>query len=291
MKPRYAIAALFSAAIICLAGCDDGVDYPEPKLVIEGAFDSDGHPDIILTLSVVPDDRYTDISESLMRWATVSVSDQNGNTAVLTGSTSKRHFPPYHYYTYDIKGKPANKYTDHAKYMSLTPQKTVTRPTPPPNDSLTAERLPENDTLRALTVHFTAPRDCPAYYHISTYVEGRDRRYLPGTLGTAEAHTPGEHITVAAMRGKTSTDTLDFVPQMPVGARVAVKLERVDPEVYRFWREFSSAALFGHSQFFSSSFSLPTNIEGGLGVWSPQGVSEAIVEAEPCCIDVPRQRM
>ncbi len=281
MKPTHIIAAIISAAAIAgLHSCDSGIDYPEPKLVVEGTFDSDGFPDVILTLSVVPDDRYTDISEALMRWATVTVSDNNGNTAILTGAPSKLHYPPYHYYTYDIKGTPGHTYTIHAKYKELVAQSTITMPRPTPIDSITTAVLADNDTLRALTVHLTAPDDCPAYYHISTQVYGHDRRFLPGTLGTAEAHTPGEHITIAAMRGKTSTDTLDFVPQMPVGATVAIRLERVDAQVYHFWREFGSAALFGHSQFFTSSFSLPTNIEGGLGVWSPQGVSTATVEVK-----------
>ena len=87
MKPTHIIAAIISAAAIAgLHSCDSGIDYPEPKLVVEGTFDSDGFPDVILTLSVVPDDRYTDISEALMRWATVTVSDNDGNTAILTGA-------------------------------------------------------------------------------------------------------------------------------------------------------------------------------------------------------------
>lgn len=64
----------------------------------------------------------------------------------------------------------------------------------------------------------------------------------------------------------------------PGGNTVDVRLERVSAEVYEFWRMFSNTALFGASELFDSSFSLPSNVSGGYGIWSVAGTSAVAVE-------------
>ena len=278
MKTIHSLYAVVAA--LSLTACADVPDLPPRRLVIEGTFDSGGYPDVIVTLSIPADGSEVDVSEALMRWATVTISDNTGREVILTGGPSKKHFPPYHYYSYDIKGEPGRTYTLTARYRDLLATSTAYMPYPTPITGTRTHPVEGNDTLRSLEVLFTAPDDCPAYYHVSTQLLGSDLRPLPATLGIVEANTPGEAMSFTAMRAKTSTDTLDYTPYFPIDSEVRVKLERVDKPAYDFWKMFSNSALFGSSEFFDSSFSLPSNIEGGYGIWSPAGTSTVIVKMD-----------
>ena len=277
---KTSLHATIILGTLCLAACESEFEPLPSRLVLEGCFDSMGYPDIILTRSIVTDGTNTDVSELLMRWATVRISDDSGREVILTGSPSKRHFPPYHYTTTEMRGEPGRTYTITATYRDLSVTATARMPYPTLIDSVSSAPVSDNDTLRALTLHFTAPNDCPAYYHVSTMLHGCDGRFLPGTLGVVEATTPGAAMSVPAMRAKSSVDTADFVPHMPAGALCGIRLERVEPEIYEFWKVFSNQALFGSSEFFDTTFSLPGHVDGGFGIWSPQGVDIVYIEVE-----------
>ena len=61
---------------------------------------------------------------------------------------------------------------------------------------------------------------------------------------------------------------------------MSVRLERVSKQVYDFWSAFDNASMFGGSQFVTVDSSLPSNIEGGCGVWSAQGVDFSYIKCE-----------
>lgn len=268
-------------SLILVSACEQEGPVPGPRMVLEGGIDSDGYPEVFLTMSVVPGGTPTEISEALVRWASVSLTDETeGRTVMLTGAPSRDHFPPYRYYSYEMRGVPGHTYTVAARYKGNEVFSTSTMPEPTPVGGVRQERVVSDSSLRALTLYFTAPQDCPAYYHVSVRVRGSGARFLPGTLGTAEALQPGSEVTVPILRAKTSTDTLDTPVQMPVDSVVDVRLERVSEPVWRFWKAFNSAALTGSSQFISSSQSLPSNITGGYGIWAARGASEITVRVE-----------
>lgn len=270
---------IIPALCLALVACTDTPEPATRRLVVEGRFDSDGYPDVIVTLSLPADGSESELAEALMRWATVTVTDDDtGREVILTGAPSRGHFPPYHYYTFDMRGEPGHTYTMRARYRDMLARATATMPAPTHIDSVRPRPVDSNPRLRSVEVYFTAPDDCPAYYHVSTRLVGQDRRPLPATLGVIEAVEPRRPMCITAMRAKTSTDTVDFTPYFPVGSIVDVRLERVSPEVYEFWRMFSNTALFGASELFNSSFSLPSNISGGYGIWSVAGTSAATVE-------------
>ncbi|MDE6526674.1 MAG: DUF4249 domain-containing protein, partial [Muribaculaceae bacterium] len=110
---------LLLACLAALSSCGDEYDYLQPQLVLEGSFDSMGYPDVILTKSIVTDGADYDASELLMRWATVRISDDTGREVILTGAPSKQHFPPYHYYTTEMRGEPGRTYTITATYRDM----------------------------------------------------------------------------------------------------------------------------------------------------------------------------
>lgn len=263
------------------AACEDEPQPATVKPVIEGWIDSGGYPRVIFTSSFVVGDG-TDgetIADKIIRWGKVTISDGD-KTVVMTGGPDNDLFPPYSYYTYYMEGVPGKTYTITADYEGFHAEASARMPSPPEVIDLRTERIAGSDTLRSASVVIAAPDDCPAYYHISTRVIPDDTRHYPALLGCAAAETPGQTIEIPIYRGKTSLSDSDFVAQLPTNRAVSIKIERVTREVYDFWKSFNEATLFGGSLFVNCSTSLPSNISGGLGYWSPQGVTMLTLPAE-----------
>lgn len=273
---------MLASILIVMAGCDSANSDLDaaPRPVIEGWIDSDGYPRVIFTTSFVPDEANSTMADHLIRWGVVTISDGT-STVIMTGGPDKDMFPPYSYYTYNMIGKPGTTYTIEARYENYHARAECTMPEPPEIESVESSRIASSDTLREATVTVVAPPDCPAYYHISTMVIGEDSRFLPAMLGNYVAEVPGQKVRMPVYRGKTSLLAGDFVPQLPTNRRVRIRVERVTRAVYEFWKAFNEATLFGGSQFVGHSSSLPSNIDGGYGYWSAQGVSVVNLDREP----------
>lgn len=269
---RYLKPFLLGALMLLHAGCDNSGDELRPRAVIEGWLDSEGYPTVIFTASFVVGEENVAISDKVIRWGKVTISDGT-RTVIMTGGPDRDLFPPYRYYTYDMKGEPGKTYTIEAEFDDFHATATATMPYPPVVSSVDVTPSEVCDTLRSVIVNIVAPEKCPAFYHVSTRVVPEDTRFYPAVLGCIKAETPGEIVRLQVFRGKTSLTSADFTPQLPSNRVVLIKIERVTQEVYDFWNAFDEAALFGGSQFVGHSASLPSNIEGGFGYWSPQGVT------------------
>ncbi|MCM1036676.1 MAG: DUF4249 domain-containing protein [Bacteroides sp.] len=270
---RVLMSMLVPAPAMLAVSCADEGPRPEPSLVVEGMIDSGGYPSVLLTMTALPDHNPVDVADIVVRHASVSVTDlSDGSAVMLSAGIDERYFPPYRYYTSELRGVAGHTYRICVRYSGREAVSECAMPAATPIDSVTQAPVAGTDTLRALTLHLTAPPDCPAYYHVSTRVDGSDPRYLPGVLGTAEAVVPGNAVTIPVMRAKTSTDRRDRALHMPVGRTVDIRLERVTREVYDFWRAFDNATLVGDSQFIGMHESLPGNVGGAYGVWSACGV-------------------
>ena len=99
-----------SVAVVMTVACSDyGIDEKEAsvKLVVEGHIDSGGYPVVILTASASPAEGNIAISDKLIRWGKVTISDGD-TTIIMTGGPNKKYFPPYTYSTFRMKGKPGS---------------------------------------------------------------------------------------------------------------------------------------------------------------------------------------
>lgn len=264
-----------------LGGCDEGERKAAPqRLVVEGWFNSGSYPEVLLNLSMVPTDEEGSVAESIVRWGVVSISDGE-REVILTGGPSDKYFPPYHYYTFDMEGVPGRTYTLKATYRGMTVTSTAEMPYPTPIGSLSSTPVEGNDTLRHLTLTFTAPEDTPAYYHLSARAHSRDGREYPCMIGAHEVLRPGAEVSLPVYRGNRSTrQGENFDADFPEGETVTVTLARVSREVFLFWRAFDNASLVNGSVFVGVPGSLPSNITGGYGVWSPQGASTATLRLD-----------
>ena len=274
-------AVLSGSLAMVLAGCDDDGDSADekPRLVVEGAINSGGYPEVYLTMSAVASDEEGSVADNIVKWGVVKISDGNRDV-ILTGGPFSGVFPPYRFYNFDMIGEPGKTYTLSAEYKGEAVTSSVTMPAPTPIASVRTEPVDGNENLRNLILSFVAPAEVPAYYHVSVKRSGADRRFYPAMLGAIAVRQPGAEVEIPVYRARRSLGDGPFVPQFEVGDYVTVMLERVSPEVFDFWRAFDNASLTDGSVFISSAVSLPGNISGGYGVWSAQGTSTATIEVK-----------
>lgn len=251
-----------------------------PKAVIDGWFDSDGYPVVIFTASVDPADISVPLTDKVIRWGKVTVSDGE-REVVLTGGPSSDYFPPYRYFTYDMKGEPGKRYKLTADYRGYHAEAECVMPFPTPISYLETGAVENADSIKELYLHFVSPKDCPAYYYVTVREEKTKGRPLPSMLGTYKATKPGEEVRLQVFRPKNYLDTTEYNPDFMVGDKLEINLCRVSKEVYDFWVGYDNSVLFSGSQFIDTSESLTGNVYNGFGIWSVQGVSKEYIEIEP----------
>ncbi len=275
------LIAVIAAALFSVSCGDDAPEsLPVPKPVIEGWIDSDGYPRVIFTLAFTAGEENITIADKMIRWGRVTISDGD-RTVVMTGGPDNDLFPPYSYYTYEMKGEPGRTYTITAGYRGVYATAVCRMPQPPEVTELRQIPIEGNDTLRAVSVSIVNNSDETAYYHVATRVIPFERRFLPSVMGCVEA-APGQTVELPVLRGKTSVTPGDFVPQLPSKRLVMLRVEHVTREVFLFWQAFNESTMFGGSQFVGHNTSLPGNIDRGFGVWSAQG--SVILRIEPLVI-------
>lgn len=277
MTRHIAYPAIAILALSTLSGCIGTPEPEEPRGVLEGWIDSDGHPVVLFTASFVDNDNQA-IIDKVIKFGTVRISDGT-NTVLMTGGPDKDYYPPYRYTTYDITGEPGRTYTVTADWQGYHVRAQSRMPVPP--DIVDVKQTPaaDCDTLREVTVSIRAPQDVPAYYHISAQVIGEDTSLTPSLLGCAKADKPGEIVDIQVYRGKNRLTDKHFVPRIPSNLDVKVRVERVEPEIYRFWMNFNDATLFGGSVFVTVNKPLGGNVEDGYGYFSAQGVRNILLPA------------
>lgn len=261
-----------TTALIFIYSCSSDTPSMPPTPVIDGWFDSDGHPVVIFTVTISPEGESGTLDDKMVQWGRVAITD-GSDTAVMTSGLAEGLFPPHRYYTTSIIGEPGKTYTIIADYRTMHATATAFMPHPTPIDSISMRPVEGNDTLRSLDLHFTAPEDVPAYYYVTVSNADNDSRALPAMLGNTAALIAGEHIQIPIFMPKDRINTEHYEAQPVVGDRLTINLNRVEKPVYDFWRDFDNMIMFGNSQFISSTASLSSNINGGFGIWSPQGSS------------------
>lgn len=238
------------------------------KAVIEGYFRSGEYPAVMFSSSVVPGIS-GNLSDALINWGKVTITD--GDTAVvLTGQVDHTSTPPYVYYTFDMTGIPGKTYTISAEFKELRAFASVRMLQPVKIDSITTTPT-VNDTLRSATLHFTSPAECPAFFYLSMKKNERNTRMLPCMMGTIKTDFPGTHYSVPLLRPRIKSDSSEYVSQLIVGEEWVISLNQVERQVYDFWKAYDEMVMFSNSPFISTSASLPSNINGGYGIWSVEG--------------------
>lgn len=269
-------ALLLMSATVAMPGCSDEPEEPSPDLaVIEGWIDTDKSPVVLFTSSMSPSGESEDLTEMMIRWGKVTISDGE-QTLIMTGGRSDLYFPPYRYYTHSMKGKTGREYSITVDFMKLHATAKSKMPEPTPISEITMEPVAGNDSLVSATLWFEAPADVPAYYTLLIQELDKSSAPLHGMLGTAMATKAGERYGIPVLHAKQSYIFTDHFVAHPVrGERLLVTLARVDSITFEFWRSYDDIISFGNNPIVSPAADLPTNVSGGLGIFSARAISQS----------------
>lgn len=246
----------------------------EPQLTelpaIEGWIDSGGHPVVLFTSAISPDTEGGELMDKMIRWGKVTISDGE-EEVIMTGGRTSEYFPPYRYFTSYMAGRPGKTYTITADYRDMHASARCYMYEPTKIERITFSPVEGNDSRRSVTLHFTAPADVPAYYYLTIREMTDTSRGMPAMLGCREVVEAGSHVEIPVFNSKQTYRGEPFIAQLMVGHKYVVSLHRIPKEVYDFWRAYDDAVMFGDNLLLGLSGSLPSNIEGGLGVFSARG--------------------
>ncbi len=271
---KYMIASVAMAALSLLplltVSCSEDEEPLAPQLVVEGQIESGSFATVLFTWSLTPDEN-SEIGDKIIPWGKITISDGT-REEILRGGKASGWLPPYRYYGNEIRGESGKEYHIRAEYKGHVATSTVRMPERTPIDSITVTPIEGVDSLRSVVMHFTAPSDCPAYYYLGIREMGSKEQPLPCFMGIVSTDSPGSHIRVGVFNAKKYNEK-HFVSNLRRGHDYEISLNRITERVFRFRQTYNEMLVFSHNPFLSTAQTLPTNIDGGLGIWSAQGTA------------------
>ena len=271
---------LLHCTALLLLACE-GNPYPksESNLVVEGWIEDGGFPVVMLTKSIPLSKEYQDMDDLiqyLVRWAKVSVSDED-STVVLTGMYKSDCYPPYIYTTGRMRGRAGHTYNLLVEYGDYKATASTKIPCSIPLDSVVVKPCAESDTLFQLTAHFTDSPTTHDYYILFTNVNKQSRQSLISYMGYMDdALLAGNHAELPVYRGRVLSDD-DYNPYFLRGDTVEVKLAHADETTFNFWNDVQKSVSFSTNMYMPVMTNVRTNITGGIGYWLGYGVSSQYV--------------
>ena len=268
----FHLVALFAMATF-MASCeaDDHPMAPE-QLVVEGWIDEDGYPMVFLTTSLAPTDTYMsseELSDHLLRWARVTVSDGE-QEVVLMGKSTDKYFPPYVYTTVYMKGIAGRTYKLTVDYGNHHAEAETTIPKSIPIDTIWTTPCEDNDTLFHIHLQFTDNPTTHDHYMVFTRTWGNNLNWMPCFLGSFDDANFSDSTIVLSLRQGLGIGGGRHQMYFDRSGIVDVKLAHIDSTAWEFWQAYGRCTTYTDN-FLSSPQSLPYNVHGALGYWQGMG--------------------
>ena len=270
---RKRIFYILLLLVFGLTGCDDSgdtiINTPQ-SLVVEGWIENGEFPIVIVTktLPVSTEPRsVNDLSEYLVRWAKVTISDGE-RSVVLTGRYDENYYPPYVYTTAYMRGELGKSYHLTVEYEGQTLTSTTTIPsTLPLLDHYRIDPCEGTGNQYQITACFYDNPHEKNYYLFFTKTGLESNHYLASYLGAVDDAMIAGDVEYPVYRGNRY-DNDEYTPYFEAGEIVSVKLAHVDQSSFNFWDQYTKAQSLTSNMFLSTSTSLPSNVQGGVGYWS-----------------------
>jgi len=278
-------------SIVLLFSCERDsyfMAFGEMKIVVEGWIDEGDVARVILSRSV-PISELVDSSNFLeyaILSAMVVVSDGTIYDTLWL-RTASQHLPPRMYVGNRIIGQAGGTYTLIIHYfcvrrseeITLTAETTI--PESVPIQNVRYVRQNPTDTTGNLVVEFIHPEGQQKYYQIATMVRHFDEVFVPsmyGNLTSRNFTSPDVEVTI--MRGVSIFPRASFALYFNDGDEILVRLRTMPRKSFDFWNAWQNEIINARNVIFPANRSLPSNINGGVGIWSGYGQSTFRIVAE-----------
>ena len=251
------------------------VDLPEveQKIVVEGYIEPGEKAVVMLTRSAsffAPVDSASLISY-LVANALVTVSD-GITTDTLIATIDTNYYVPLLYKSQTLVGQIGRTYTLTVVADGKTLTSVTTIPQPVPLDSVWFKIQEGRDSLGFAWAHLTDPDTIGNCYRWFAKRLHKDKRFLtpPGSV-FEDKFINGKSFDFAYNRGtepnSTAEDDNDGARGFfKTGDTIAVKFCAIDRTHFEFWRK-ADQQINSNGNPFGSPAPIPTNINGGLGIW------------------------
>ncbi|RBL89210.1 DUF4249 domain-containing protein [Chitinophaga flava] len=271
------------AAVVCLLACEKDISVnlqqQEEMLVVEGKFESNRYPQVILTHSL---GYFSHIDPAILlasfvHKAVVTVSDSTRTMTLREAVVNVQGLGNIFAYIPDtsipfaaFKGKPGNKYTlrinaDNKSYESVT---TIPQ-TGFQVDSIWWKLVRVDDSIRArLYARITDPPELGNYARYFT--RRNSDPFLSSLNSTLDDQvvngTTFEILVDAGIERNKRNINLDTASLFNKGDTVTFKFCNIDKATFSFWRAIDFA-YNSNGNPFSSPIKVQGNVPGALGYW------------------------
>lgn len=239
----------------------------KPEMVVEGWIGDGEFPIVMLTWSLpVTEDPIVMDESTLSKYvitlgAKVEISDDMGNSVVLTGMRNKRYPTGYIFTTSDLKGLRGHSYTLNVSFMD---EHAVAHTTIPDGEcalsNLQSVQVPDtenyyvsSDIVRSnagmQAVCFQTPGLEESYYRLCYH-------------GVCDADM--EHSTF--YRGITSS-VQDYSLYFKKNEKVYLRLSTLDDNSFHYYSDMERVVMGNHNAVFPVLFNIYSNVEGALGAF------------------------
>ena len=260
----------FIVILLTLVACTDDFSKSEKvaPIVVEGYIENNKLAKVFLTFPFSLNDEIgeTTYKNYINSYAKVVVSSDT-ESEILTLKRDDNLVPPFYYSTSLMTGKAGKTYHLEVIYYGDTITAVTTIPPEPiVIDCLWSEEI-KNDTLhRNIFLSFEKLSSTQTnYYRFYTQTQNQ-KIYYPIKSATYCDETLGQTITVGVMGGAENMLDTCTTPYFSIGDTVKVKASVIDAGAGTFWKQFNNETSFNNP--FSNGSNLPSNVKGGLGVWT-----------------------
>lgn len=272
MRNLFIYLAFAYSILISMNSCDEN-HMPDPveSIVVEGWIDVGRFPVVILTHSLplrsigegLPMD---ELSDYVVRWAKVTVSDGESEV-VLTGGNDEDYFPPYIYTTGEMRGVAGKTYYLKVETDNEVLTATTTIPNEPPCiDSVVCDRLDESNSFYRINAYLKDNTDTHNFYKSFVLTGFEKKHFLSSYLGVVDDSLVDSAFVIQIIRGDNVIEP-DAGSYFEEGTDVVLKIATMDNVSYNIWQGYEDKTRLGFSYLTSSTTNVPTNINGGIGMW------------------------
>lgn len=261
----------FILVVLLFEACSDDFtkSQEKPKVVVEGYIENGKLAKVFLTFPFGLNDEigegtYENFINSYAKVVITSDSERE----VLTFKKDGNLLPPYYYSTMLMTGEPGKTYQLEIIFNGDTVTSVTTIPLLATEiDSMWFKEVP-NDTVHKdlfVSVKRISTNGDGNYIKFFTRTQ-RQTTFFPLAISTYREDTFGEEIIVEMAAGGESFLDTTTSPYFAIGDTVTVKASVVDPVAGEYWRMYDNETGFNNP--FSNGSNLPSNVNGGLGVWT-----------------------
>ena len=267
------IVSIVSLVLLCHACVkvdDSEFDY---TIAVEGWIDEGDVPYVILT-KTIPIFSTLDslaISEMVIRWAKVSVSDGE-TTEILTGRIDKDYFPPFVYRGTYMMGEAGKTYKLKVEYSGRVWEAETTIPKSVPLVEITSQNVSESDTLKTVEALFVDPVGEKNYYRFYTKTKREGACYIGSLMGNLDDNVfDGKEVKTTVFKGLSISQNNSFNPYFHINDTVYVKFTTTSEFGFRYWTAYENELINSQNPFLPANKNLPSNISDGKGIWCGYG--------------------